>query len=96
MFYNPFDFGFKNIANTGIVEWNNELLALWENDLPHALDPKTLETKGISRVNNSLDSGGSFGAHYKIKDGRLINFAGSLSLSVTSGKDMKIKIWEYA
>lgn len=38
---------------------------------------------------------GSFGAHYKIKDDKLINFAGSLSLSLATGKDMHIKIWEY-
>ena len=68
------------------------MLALWESDLPHALDPHTLDTKGTTRMDNTIAEGGAASAHYKIKDGRLINFGGSLS----NGKDMTIKIWEYA
>ena len=92
MFYNPFDLKFKNIANTGVLEWNNELLALWESDLPHALDPKTLDTKGTTRMDNTIEKDGAASAHYKIKDGRLINFGWGLS----GVNDMALKIWEYA
>ena len=92
LFYNPFDFKFKNIANTGVVEWNKELLALWESDLPHALDPSTLDTKGTTRMDNTIDRDGAASAHYKIKDGRMINFGWKLS-GIT---DMDLKIWEYA
>lgn len=43
-------------------------------------------------MDKTLSEGGSFSAHYKIKDGRLINFGGSISGIM----DMKIKIHEYA
>ena len=92
LFYNPFDFTYKNIANTGVVEWNNEVLALWESGMPHALDPKTLDTKGTTRMDNTIDRDGSASAHYKIRDGRLINFGWKLS----GISDMHLKIWEYA
>lgn len=30
MFFNPFDFQLKNVANTGVVHWAGKLLALYE------------------------------------------------------------------
>ena len=43
-------------------------------------------------MDNTISEKGSASAHYKIKDGRLINFGWSLD----NGRDMTIKIWEYA
>ena len=37
---------FKNVANTSVAMHGEQLLALWEGGLPHALDPETLETRG--------------------------------------------------
>jgi all-trans-8'-apo-beta-carotenal 15,15'-oxygenase len=37
---------FKNTANTSVCLHGGTLLALWEAGLPHALDPRTLETLG--------------------------------------------------
>lgn len=37
---------FKNTANTSLVQHGGQLLALWEGDLPHRLDPNTLATLG--------------------------------------------------
>ena len=34
-FFNPFDFTVKNVANTGVVNWGNKLLALYEVSTPH-------------------------------------------------------------
>ena len=36
----------KNVANTTVTPWGGQLLAGWEGGLPHALDPRTLETLG--------------------------------------------------
>ena len=51
---NAFDLRLKNIANTGVVQLGDQLLALWEAAEPHALDPRTLETHGISRLGGVL------------------------------------------
>ena len=44
---NAFDLRLKNIANTGVVQLGDQLLALWEAAEPHALDPHSLDTHGI-------------------------------------------------
>lgn len=36
----------RNVANTTITRWGDQLLAGWEAGAPHALDPVTLETRG--------------------------------------------------
>ncbi|MGF1478803.1 MAG: carotenoid oxygenase family protein [Cyanophyceae cyanobacterium] len=60
---NAFDFRLKNIANTSVIYWGNKLLALWEAAEPYRLDPRTLETIGIDRLDEAIAPGGSFGAH---------------------------------
>eukprot|EP00775_Hariotina_reticulata_P008099 gene8099-8292_t len=63
--FNPFDMSMKNVANTGVLHWGNKLLALWENGLPYALDPRTLETLGETDLDGQIDTA-AFGAHYRI------------------------------
>lgn len=60
---NAFDFNLKNIANTNIIYWGDKLLALWEAAEPHSLDPKTLETLGLDRLDGILEEGDAFAAH---------------------------------
>ena len=43
-FFNPFDFTFKNPANTCVVQWAGQLLALNEGGIPMIMDATTMET----------------------------------------------------
>ena len=60
---NAFDLRLKNIANTNVVCLGDQLLALWEAAEPHALDPRSLETRGLSRLDGVLKKGEAFSAH---------------------------------
>lgn len=40
------DLKFKNVANTNVIYWGKQLLALWEAGLPHKLEADSLRTKG--------------------------------------------------
>lgn len=46
----------KNAANTSVVRAGDELLALWEGGLPHALDPRTLETRRREDFDGALQN----------------------------------------
>ena len=46
--------GFVPSANTNVIQLGDDLLALWEAAGPHALDPSTLETKGLSTLKGVL------------------------------------------
>ncbi len=37
----------RNVANTTIYRWNNQLLAGWEGGTPHAIDSLSLDTLGL-------------------------------------------------
>lgn len=95
---NAFDLNIKNIANTNVIYWGGKLLALWEAAEPYRLDPKTLETLGIERLNGVLNAGDSLAAHPWIDehcelDGGnpcLVNF------SVKPGISSTIQIYEFA
>lgn len=78
---NFLDLKFKNIANTHIVKLGNQLLALWEAAGPHALDPKSLETIGLSTLNGVLKENEAFSAHPKLD----LNSQASSELLVTFG-----------
>jgi all-trans-8'-apo-beta-carotenal 15,15'-oxygenase len=88
---NLFDTQLKNIANTQVIYWGGKLLALWEAAEPHALNPGTLETIGLDRLDNQLPSGTAFAAHPWIDpsaastDGApcLVNFGIQSGLSFT-------------
>ncbi len=63
-----------NTANTNAVRLGGRLLALWEGGSAHALDPDTLETRGLVDYGDSL-KGMPFSAHPKIEpDGTFWNF----------------------
>jgi all-trans-8'-apo-beta-carotenal 15,15'-oxygenase len=66
---NAFDLRLKNIANTHVVRLGDQLLALWEAAEPHALDPDTLETRGLSLLDGVLKPGEAFSAHPRFDPG---------------------------
>lgn len=88
---NAFNLRLKNIANTGVLAWGERLLALWEAAEPHRLDPTTLETLGLDRLDGLLGEGEPFAAHYHIDpacalDGgqpALVNFGMRVGLNTT-------------
>ena len=57
---NAFNMIQKNVANTHVVRWGGKLLALWEAAQPYALDPATLETRGIDTLGGTLRQGMPF------------------------------------
>lgn len=40
----------KNVANTSVFAFSDEVLALWEVDCPHSLDARTLQTQGMTKL----------------------------------------------
>jgi all-trans-8'-apo-beta-carotenal 15,15'-oxygenase len=92
---NAFDLRLKNIANTHVVKLGDQLLALWEASSPHALDPDTLDTKGISLLDGVLKPGEAFSAHPRFDPGhhgeeRMVTFG------VKSGPRSTIRLMEFA
>lgn len=58
------EFKIRSTANTNIVYWRGQLLALKEDSPPYAMDPDTLETKGVYDFEGQLPSL-TFTAHPK-------------------------------
>jgi len=92
---NVFDLRLKNIANTHVVRLGDQLLALWEASSPHALDPDTLETKGLTLLDGVLSPGEAFSAHPRFDPGhhgaeRMVTFG------VKSGPRSTIRLMEFA
>jgi all-trans-8'-apo-beta-carotenal 15,15'-oxygenase len=92
---NAFDLRLKNIANTHVVRLGDELLALWEAAEPHALDPDTLETRGLSLLDGVLKPGEAFSAHPRFDPGhhgapRMVTFG------VKTGPRSTIRLMEFA
>jgi all-trans-8'-apo-beta-carotenal 15,15'-oxygenase len=92
---NALDLRLKNIANTGVVQLGDDLLALWEAAEPHALDPVTLETRGISLLGGVLKKAEAFSAHPRFDPGhhdrpRMVNFG------VNTGPRSTIRLMEFA
>ncbi len=55
----------ENVANTNVVNFAGELLALWELGNPHRIDPDTLATLGSTDFGGRLGHLGAFSAHPK-------------------------------
>ncbi|MCP9888713.1 carotenoid oxygenase family protein [Cyanobium sp. ATX 6A2] len=92
---NAFDLRLKNIANTHVVRLGDQLLALWEAAEPHALDPDTLETRGITLLDGVLKPGEAFSAHPRFDPGhhgerRMVTFG------VKAGPTSSIRLMEFA
>lgn len=92
---NAFDLRLKNIANTHVVRLGDQLLALWEAAEPHALDPDTLETRGLTRLDGLLKPGEAFSAHPRFDPGhhgdrRMVTFG------VKTGPRSTIRLMEFA
>ena len=92
---NAFDLRLKNIANTHVVPLGDQLLALWEAAEPHALDPDTLETRGLSLLDGVLKPGDAFSAHPRFDPGhhgapRMVTFG------VKTGPRSTIRLMEFA
>ena len=62
-----------NVSNTSVVMRDGRLLSLWEGGPPVALDPVTLDTRGIERFGGKVKA---FSAHPKVdpETGELFNF----------------------
>lgn len=91
---NAFDLRLKNIANTHVVRLGDRLLALWEASLPHGLDPDTLETTGLERLDGVLAAGEAFSAHPRFDPGhrggpRMVTFG------VKAGPRSTIRLMEF-
>ncbi len=92
---NAFDLRLKNIANTQVVRLGDQLLALWEAAEPHALDPDSLETRGLSHLDGVLKPGEAFSAHPRFDPGhhgepRMVTFG------VKAGPTSTIRLMEFA
>lgn len=74
-FTDAVEFKVRSTANTNIVYFNGQLLALKEDSPPYALDPVTLETKGLYDFDGQLPSL-TFTAHPKFdpKTGDMVCF----------------------
>ena len=78
---NALDLKFKNIANTHVVKLGDEILALWEAAGPHAMDPDSLDTIGLTTLKGVLKPNEAFSAHPKTD----LNSNASSELLVTFG-----------
>ena len=95
IFANAFDLRLKNIANTNVIKIGDQLLALWEAAGPHALDPTSLETKGLSSLNGNLSPNEAFSAHPRFDPGhhgkkRMVTFG------VKTGPKSSIRLMEFS
>jgi len=68
-------------ANVSVCTFNGGLLAFGEQSLPYALDPDTLETRGVYDFGGALNEVSPFSAHPKHDPvtGELLNFGISFS-----------------
>lgn len=78
-----FNKGLKNAANTSVLALPDKLLALWEGGLPHALTLDRLETLGLDDL-SGLD-GAAYSAHPKRdpQTGDIFNFGVSFGQNGT-------------
>ncbi len=91
---NAFDLRLKNIANTHVIKLGDDLLALWEAAGPHSLDPRTLETHGLSNLNGALASKEAFSAHPRFDPGHF-GEARMVTFGVSTGPKSTIRLMEF-
>jgi all-trans-8'-apo-beta-carotenal 15,15'-oxygenase len=73
--------GLESPVNVSVYAYRGALLAFGEQGLPWAVDPATLETRGLYTFDNQLNGVTPFSAHPKIdhRTGELFNFGVSFS-----------------
>ncbi len=73
--------GLESPVNVSVYPFGRDLLAFGEQGLPWALDPMTLETRGLHTFDRQLNEITPFSAHPKIdhQTGELFNFGVSFS-----------------
>ncbi len=91
---NAFDLRLKNIANTNVIKLGNKLLALWEAAGPHALDPNSLETYGLSNLDGLLASNEAFSAHPRFDPGHFTE-PRMVTFGVKTGPKSTIRLMEF-
>ena len=92
---NALDLKFKNIANTHVVKLGNEVLALWEAAGPHALDPESLETIGLTTLKGVLKPDEAFSAHPKIDHNSISSPELLVTFGVQTGPKSTIRLMEF-
>ena len=93
---NALDLKFKNIANTHVIKLGNEVLALWEAAGPHALDPNSLETIGLSTLKGVLKPNEAFSAHPKIDLNSKLSPELLVTFGVQTGPKSTIRLMEFS
>ena len=93
---NVLDLKFKNIANTHVVKLGNEILALWEAAGPHALDPNTLNTIGLTTLKGVLKPNEAFSAHPKIDLNSKLSPELLVTFGVQTGPKSTIRLMEFS
>ena len=93
---NVLDLNFKNIANTHVIKLGDELLALWEAAGPHALDPKNLETIGLTTLKGVLKKNEAFSAHPKIDLNSKYSKEVLVTFGVQTGPQSTIRLMEFS
>ena len=86
---------FKNPANTNVVVWGSNLLALWEGGAPYRLQRQSLETLGI--FDEFLSFGDLFGAHPKVDNARglLVNIGTNMVRNMLiPWQHNRLTVWE--
>lgn len=73
--------GLESPANVSVYPYSGALLAFGEQGLPWALDPRTLETRGLFTFNGQLNEITPFSAHPKFdhRTGEMFNFGVAFS-----------------
>lgn len=91
---NIFDLKLKNIANTNVIYWGDQLLALWEAAEPYRLNPHTLETLGKEHFNGVLSEGEAFAAHPRFDPQGGTDAPTLVNFSIKPGISSTITIFE--
>lgn len=68
---NAFDIGFKNLANTNVISWGGQLLALYEAAHPSSLDPGSLDFIKYDDLGGALRPGITASSGSALVDGFL-------------------------
>ena len=95
VFKNAFDLRLKNIANTNVIKLGDQLLALWEAAGPHALNPDTLITHGLTTLNGALKQGEAFSAHPRFDPGHH-GTKNMVTFGVKTGPTSTIRLMEFS